>query len=288
MSEHLNNVKLENYQDKLFPYAYNILGSAEDAKDAVQDILEKYLSSQKKDIENVIGYLVKGVINQSINIKNRKKKIISGKTWLPEPIATEKADTNINREEIISYAMLVLLEGLSARERAVFILKEAFDYSHKDIANTLDLTIENARKLLSRSKRKLAVSKQGDNRLHSFPLSSSYLEKYIGVIKNGDTKALERMLSEEILLAADGGGEISVVRELTTGKSAVSNLLFYVYRTYLVLQTVKIAEVNHLPALLFYQDDKLVNCQVFEFDENNMKIKRIYSVIDPVKLKSLQ
>lgn len=275
---------MENYQAKLFPYAYNILGSSEDAKDAVQDVLLKYYSSVKAGIDNVTGYLVKGVINQSINIKNAKKKISPGQIWLPEPIATEYSDSGLNREEVISYSMLVVLEQLTPKERAVFILKEAFDYSHQEIAYIIGSTIENSRKLLSRAKGKLKGLKK-ENEYTTISNISSYMQGYINVIKNGDIKTLEKMLSEDVSLAADGGGKVSVVRELTTGRAATSDLILFVYKTYQLSQTVKIAEMNHQPALLFYEGNVLVNCQVFELDKNKFQIRNIYSVLDPDKLK---
>ncbi len=276
---------MKDYQKTLFPYAYNILGSAEDAKDAVQDVIVRYISMPKKDIENETGYLIKGVINQSINIKNRNKKITTDKVWLPEPLATETADSDINRNEIISYSMLVLLEYLNPKERAAFILKEAFDYSHEEIANTLSISVENSRKVLSRAKSKLDTSKE---KIDEVPLSASaYLENYINVIKNGDTKALEKMLSEEILVTADGGGKVNVVREITAGIQATSDLLFYLYNTYQKLFEIRHLTINHQPALLFYKDDKLINCQVFEFEADSKKIRRIYSVVDPDKLKNI-
>ncbi|TGV02974.1 sigma-70 family RNA polymerase sigma factor [Flavivirga rizhaonensis] len=279
----MTNLTLKNYQNILFPYAYNILGSVEDAKDAIQDVLIKHLSINKDHIENDIGYLVKSVINQSINIKKRRSKITSNRLWLPEPLSTETADNNIDSEEIISYSILVLLEKLTASERAVFILKEAFDYPHKDIAKTIDITIENSRKLLSRGKTKLA-NYQTTNLSYSAPLPS-YMESYIQTIKNGDMKRLEKMLSEDISLHADGGENIKVVRELTVGKSASLKLLFYVYKTYLELLSIKITQINHQPALLFYNKDILINCQVFDFENN--KIKSIFSIVDPNKLKLL-
>ena len=161
---------MKDYQKTLFPYAYNILGSSEDAKDAIQDVMTKYISAPKEEIENEVGYLIRGVINQSINIKSRNKKITTVKAWLPEPIATENADRDINRNEIISYSMLVLLEYLNPKERAAFILKEAFDYSHEEIANTLSISIENSRKLLSRGKTRLETPKE---KLNESSLSAS-------------------------------------------------------------------------------------------------------------------
>ena len=92
---------MKNYSDILFPYAYNILGSSADAKDIVLDILIKYLTVQKSHIENEIGFLTKSVINRSINVKKKKKTISAESVWLPEPITKEKADDNINKEEIL-------------------------------------------------------------------------------------------------------------------------------------------------------------------------------------------
>ena len=274
---------MKNYHDKLFPYAYNILGSSEDAKDAIQDILIKYLSIDKEHIENEIGYLIKSVINQSINLKKKKNKTTTSEIWLPEPISTEKTDDNINKEEILSYSMLALLEKLTAKERAAFILKEAFDYSHTEIAETIGFTIENSRKLLSRAKTKLDNYRTTSNKIHQ--KDTSQLKCYIEAVKNGDVTALEKLLSKDILLAADGGENIKVVRELTTGITNTSKLLLYVYRAFLTGLEIKISYINHQPAILFYQNGILYNCQVYELEK--MKIRSIYSIVDPKKLKSL-
>ncbi|WP_411030152.1 sigma factor-like helix-turn-helix DNA-binding protein [Spongiimicrobium sp. 3-5] len=272
---------MKNYHNKLFPYAYNILGSSEDAKDAIQDVLMKYLSIEKGHIKNETGYLIKAVTNQSINIKKRNQKIIANRMWLPEPISTEIADSNINGEEIISYSMLVLLEKLTAKERAVFILKNAFEYSHEEISLVIDSTIENSRKLLSRATKKISNSSIDTNQ----NTPTSFIKNYVHAIQNGDVSKLEKMLSEEISLHADGGKNIKVVRELTVGKAATLDLLFFVFKTHQKSLSVKISKINHQPALLFYKAKILINCQVFELEGN--KIKNIFSIIDPNKLKSL-
>lgn len=273
-----------NYQKRLFPYAYNILGSIDDANDAIQDVITKYISASKHGIENEIGYLIKAVINQSINIKKRNQKIEGNSMWLPEPVATEKADSNLQREEIISYSILVLLENLKPKERAVFILKEAFDYSHQEIAETLSFSIENSRKLLSRAKKIL----DGID-INSYPSSSvatDFLQKYIDIIKDGNVNALEKILSEDILVKTDGGGKVAIVSELVVGLKATIDLMMYVYDTYQKSFVIVSNTVNHQPALLFYNNGKLVNCQVFELEENLPKIKSIYSIVDPDKLKN--
>lgn len=274
---------MKNYNDILFPYAYNILGSSEDAKDTVQDVLVKYLSIDKRHIENEIGFLIKSVINQSINVKKKKKPVPADRVWLPEPISTEKADDNINKEEILSYSMLTLLEKLSATERAVFILKESFDYSHKDIAETIGCTIENSRKLLSRAKSKLNTTRNTSDK--AYQKDPSQLRHYIEAMKSGDVTTLEKLLAKDIQLAADGGDDVKVVKALTTGITDVSKLLLYVFRVFLTGLEMRISSINHQPAILYYQNKVLYNCQVFEIKK--MKIRSIYSIVDPQKLKSL-
>jgi len=113
----------ENYR-KLLTYSYNIVGSFEDAKDLVQDVIEKYISLDKSNIRDESNYLIKSTINHSINFKNRQnKKEIFGE-WLPEPISFDNTDTKLIKEQTATYTMLVLFEKLNPKERAVFILKE--------------------------------------------------------------------------------------------------------------------------------------------------------------------
>lgn len=278
------NAALEDYYSKLFPYAYNILGSSEDAKDAIQDVLEKYLSVKNRPVGNVTGYLIKAVINQSINIKKKKRRVTENNIWLPEPVSTERADDHLNRDEIISYSLLVLLEKLTPRERAVFILKEAFDYSHQEIAETINSTIENSRKLLSRARTKLDVPKRISTS-NSYLNTPDWLKKYIYTIRKGEVQDLKKMLADDISLAADGGGKVQVVREMTMGVSNVSDLLFHVFKTWQKSQNIQFSEMNHQPALLFYEGGILVNCQIFDVEESN--IRHIYSILAPDKLRSI-
>lgn len=274
---------MDNYQQFLFPYSYNILGSAEDAKDTIQDVMIRYLGRSDAKVENEQAYLVKGVINQSINVKKRRSREVSRQVWLPEPVATEQPDTLLVRKEVLSYSMLVLLEKLKPRERAIFILKEAFDYSHKEIAQTFECSVENARSILSRAKKKLSVYNTDDHLSNNTSRAQSFLHQYIEVIQSGDIKALEQLMSEDICIKADGGEKINVVREVTIGRSAAIDLMLYVYKAFQSSQTIRVSFLNHQPALLFYYGNRLKSCQVFAFADE--KISQIYSVIDPEKLR---
>ncbi|SMD37704.1 RNA polymerase sigma-70 factor, ECF subfamily [Reichenbachiella faecimaris] len=275
---------LNEYQKKLFPYAYNILGSVDDALDAVQDVMSKFEAIAQKGFQNEIGYLIRSVVNTAINIKQRNQRLRHG-VWLPEPISTDRADKNIEREEIIGYSMMVLLEHLNPKERAVFILKETFDYAHEEIADVLSITVNNSRKLLSRAKSTLQT-----HNLQRSPTEYSFnnsidLQEYIDIIKVGDVKALESKLNKDIVLIADGGKNVSVVRQFTSGIENVIKLITHLYDTYHKNYSYKTGIVNHQSAILFYQRQLLVNCQVFEV--NGDQITGIYSIVDPAKLKKL-
>jgi RNA polymerase sigma-70 factor (ECF subfamily) len=278
---------MKDYQSILFPYAYNILGSAEDAKDAIQDVVLKYTS---KDIqpENEKNYLIKGVINQAINIKRQKQKRQPGDTWLPEPISTETSDLGVELRELVSYSLLFLLERLNPKERAVFILREAFAYTHEEIAEALSITIENSRKLLSRANKKVQQKEKPGTNDKILKDHFRCLDQFVAAIRNKDMKALYQLFSEDITFHADGGKNIQVFRKYSSGIEEVATLMVYVHHTYQKNQTIRPAYVNHQPALLYYYCEKLVVCQVFEFAKYPSKINRISSVLDPLKLKNLQ
>lgn len=278
---------MENYQRILLPYAYNILGSVEDAKDAIQDVLSNFLASGREDIENVKGYLIKSVINQSVNMKNKRKRLSFEDNRLPEPFATEEADTDINLKDIVSYSLLILLEQLNPRERAVFILKEAFGYTHEEIAEVLSSNVEHSRKLLSRAKAKLNPARKSVKPWSQRNIHESMLEKYVHAIRSRDTSALENLLSRDIAYFADGGEKIKVIRKTCTGLHDVADLVIFSYHKFNAASSVVHTEINHQPALLYYQGTTLQACQVFDIPPGKSKIARIFTVVDPEKLRNL-
>ncbi len=281
------NFLMEDTRSLLKTYAYNILGSYEDAKDVVQDAYLKFSNMDTRAIENKKAYLIRTVVNLSINLKQRQKKFLPQYRgeWLPEPIATEKADTAITRKEILSYSLMVLLEKLNAIKRAVFILKEAFEYDHKEIAGVLNITEENSRKIFSRAKLDLKDAKTADSR--STP-DDDYLNKYLEVIYNGDTGQLENLLQHDVTAISDGGGKASAALRPISGKLKVTKFLFGIFKKfYRTTEEARIEQgnINHHPALLYYHNNTLLTCQIFDFKNGN--ISRIWFIRNPDKLQSL-
>lgn len=275
---------LNTLSKKLFPYAYNILGNIDDCQDVIQDVLIKFNEKEVSSISNQNAYLIKSVINQSINLKKKNDRERQQKIVLPEPIVTNQGESKIELDQILNYSMLVLLDTLNTKERAVFLLKEAFDYEHDEIAEILEISVENSRQILTRAKKKLKLRKP--DIATSSAKDRKCLEKYVDAIRKGDVKTLEQMLSDEVQVLADAGSKLQAVAEMTSGIDDTIKLMTYVYEYYQKDLEIKIEEINHQSALLFYRGTTLINCQIFELNPNG-KITSIFSVVDPEKLMKI-
>ncbi|PPA82061.1 hypothetical protein C4A75_20000 [Brevibacillus laterosporus] len=159
-----NNLKVEELYLSFKPYlisiAYRMLGSLTDAEDIVQDTFIKLQGSDIPQINNVKSYLSKMVTNRCINeIKSvRKKREAYLGTWLPEPIVHGQLvdpSEKMIQDDSLSYALIILMEKLSAMERAVYVLRKAFQFEHPEISSMLNITEVNCRKIFSRAKKKI-------------------------------------------------------------------------------------------------------------------------------------
>lgn len=273
------------YYKKLLTYAYNIVGSYEDAKDLVQDVLEKYITLDKSNIRHESNFLIKSTINHAINFKTRQSKREVFGEWLPEPVSFENADTKLIKDETATYTMLVLLEHLNPKERAAFILKEGFNYSHSEIAELLEISTENSRQLLSRANKQLKGGKYLPQKQHS-SIHTETLGKYQSALAQGNIRELEHLLVSDIKLNADGGTKVQVIKGTEVGKTATATLLVYVQQQFLLDKKFSFQFFNHQPAICFWDDDKLYNCHILQLNNDGL-IQEIYSIVDPEKLKNL-
>lgn len=264
----------------LTTYAYNITGSLEDARDLVQDAYVQLMQTQAS-VENLRAYLVRTVINLSINKKTQRKRTVYPGEWLPEPVITEQPDSSLLTDDVLRYSLLVLLERLNPRERAVFILREAYDYAYDEIATVLDISAANARQLLSRARKQVQ---------HPPPAPASqppaeFLQKYLTVMRQGDATRLEKMLFEDVTATSDGGGKVVSARQPVYGREAVLAMIMGMFKKFYHSSEVRPGLVNHQPALFYYYNGKVSNCQVFTLDETG--ITEVYFIRNPNKLKVL-
>jgi RNA polymerase sigma-70 factor (ECF subfamily) len=200
--------KFVHIRPRLFGIAYRMLASIGDAEDIVQDVWARWQTHDRDSVRDTTAFLVtmttRLAINATQTARARRETYVG--PWLPEPVDTS-ADPELGAErgEALETAVLVLLEKLPPTERAAFVLREAFDYPYRRIAEILQTTEVNARKLCSRARRNLAAQRR---RSVDASHQRKLLAAFVSAAQVGDLAALESVLAEDIASYSDGGGAV--------------------------------------------------------------------------------
>jgi len=244
----------ESYRPYLFSIAYRMLGSAMDAEDMVQETYLRYQTTPAEPIRSLKAYLTTIIIRlcmDQLQLARRKREVYVG-PWLPEPILTTTTTSSgdpaelVDREESISLAFLVLLEQLQPFERAVFLLREVFEYPFAEIASMLGKSEAACRRSCSRAKQHLKEHRP------RFPASPEthreLLSGYFQAVETGEMTALQNLLAEEVTLWADSGGKVkgAALRPIS-GRDAVARFSVGTQRFLPENYRMEIAEVNGQP-----------------------------------------
>ncbi|GIP59668.1 RNA polymerase sigma-70 factor [Paenibacillus woosongensis] len=223
----------EKYRRLLFTLAYQLTGSAADAEDAVQEVFLKVYAMNTDHIEEPKAYLCKMVTNRCLDLlrSSRKRREQYVGPWLPEPVPTPEEDAlqTLMRNELLSYAMLVLLERLSPAERAVFVLREALGFDYFEIAGLLDKSEANCRKLMSRARGKMGADAAGilNNREAT---GQRWVQAFLQALEQGNMDVLLAMLTEDVVVLSDGGGKVAAAVRPITSRDHVSRFLLGLMR----------------------------------------------------------
>lgn len=213
----------ESVRPRLFGLAYRMLGSAAEAEDIVQDAWLRWQGADRSAVIDPPAFLATTTTRLAITFtqsaRSRRETYIG--PWLPEPIDTE-GDPRLGAEraEALEFAVLLLLEKLSATERAAYILREAFDYSYDQIAQTIRSTEANARQLVTRARKHIS---DGRRRAVSSIEQKRLLNAFIVASQKGDLPALEKLFTSDVISYADGGGALHVARLPVEGRDRVAN-----------------------------------------------------------------
>ncbi|RCW46402.1 RNA polymerase sigma-70 factor [Paenibacillus prosopidis] len=290
-----NNIEdlYKTYKPHLFSIAYRMLGSRSDAEDMVQDLFISIHGYLNDNVNNIKSYLSKMMINRCLNeLKSVRKKSISYVgNWLPEPtvqfIDNSPLD-NVERHDTISYAFLILMDKLTPLERAVFILKEVFAYEHSEIGEMFNKSEVNCRKIFSRVKKKVDLSSPKDEMLSSHLLEEKELvNRFISAISNGNIQPLVDMLTEDVILIADGGGKVSAATHPIYSRERVLEILKALSSSRFPESKAQLVEVNDQPGILLTKEGTPTGVICFEWDVQTMTIQRIYIIVNPDKLQCL-
>src|SRR5206468_539892 len=275
----------------LFSIAYRMLGSASDAEDVLQDAWLRYSGVDRSTIRSpralATTIVTRLCLDRLKSARATREEYIG--PWLPEPVLTsevEGADAMLQRSESVTLAFLVLLEKLSPEERAVFLLKEVFEYGHAEIAEMLGTTVENSRQLLHRGKARLA---EGRPRLTGTTASRrAVAERFARAFSSGDGSELATLLARDVGMWSDGGGKASAARRPLIGRDQVLNFLLGLHRTAQTLGiasrdvSLTIEDVNCEPALVLRIGQRLESLFVFSIDDETVSGIRV--VRNPDKL----
>jgi RNA polymerase sigma-70 factor (ECF subfamily) len=280
----------ETYRTYLFAIAYRMLGSAMDAEDMVQETYLRYQSTPKDAIGSLKAFLttiISRLCVDQLHLARRQREQYLG-PWLPEPIITADSREVINpeerveKEESISMAFLLLLEQLQPVERAVFLLREVFDYDYAEIASFLGKSEVACRQWFSRAKKHL-----GDHRPR-FPASpdtqKQLLTGFLRAIQTGEMTPLMGMLAEEVTMWTDGGGKVKgAATRPITGREAVARFSLAASERFLPEGArVELAEVNGQPGLIIRVGERAYRVMTIEVEAQQIRAIRI--IANPEKL----
>lgn len=182
---------------RLFGIAYRVLGSAMEAEDVVQDVWLRWQRTDRSVVVNPVAFLSSATTRLAINVAQsarvRRETYIG--PWLPEPVDTSSdPEVGAQRAEALELALLLLLEKLNPSERAAYVLREAFDYGYAEIAEILDLTAVNVRKIVSRARKHLSAEQREsvDAAEHR-----RLLDAFVTAARTGDLASLEALLAPD-------------------------------------------------------------------------------------------
>lgn len=281
----------EAARPRLFALAYRLLGSAGEAQDAVQDTFLRWHQADRAAVVTPAAWLTRVLTNLCLNrltsVRARREEYPG--RWLPEPVLTAPGPPELaERTESVSLGLLVLLEKLTPAERAVFVLHEAFDYPHREIAEILGGTEAGAQQLLSRARRHL-----GEPFRRPVPPDGRWrtlVERFLAAARGGDREALEDLLAADVTAWTDGGGRLPAARHPIEGVARVVRYLtgWFPRIDALAGRSVRtdIAEVNGAPAILLIIEGALLGVLAPDVGADG-RIRGLRTVINPDKLAFL-
>ncbi|MGK5630983.1 RNA polymerase sigma-70 factor [Streptomyces sp. URMC 123] len=268
----------------LFTIAYEMLGSAADAEDVLQESYLRWSAVDPATVEHPRAYLVRVVTRQALNhlrtVKARREEYVG--TWLPEPILTapDVSDDAILAESV-SMAMMLVLETLNPTERAVFVLHDVFGYPHGEIAASIGKSEVTVRQIAHRARRHVHA-----RRRRFEPDSQAaweIVQRFLFAATTGEVESLMDLLAPDVVQFSDGGGKVVAARRPLTGRAEV--LRFVLGMAGAIAAThIERATYNGMPAARFLTDGELDWLVAFEIDEG--RITALYGMRNPDKLRT--
>lgn len=274
-----------NHRNLLFTIAYEMLGSAADAEDVLQETWLKWAGVEHDMVENHRAYLVRIVTRQALSrlrTLGRRKESYVG-SWLPEPLLTAPdVAEDVELADSVSMAMMLVLETLTPTERAVFVLREVFDLDYDEIATAVDKNPAAVRQIAHRARSHVAARRPRE--VVTQAETREALAAFQRATETGDLQALLNLLAPDVVFLGDGGGVKQAVARPVVGASKVARMLLGGL-TKVTGWEMEPAQVNGYPALIFKFEGQLDTVIALRID--NGLISGLYAVRNPAKLSHM-
>jgi RNA polymerase sigma-70 factor (ECF subfamily) len=275
------------HRNLLFTVAYEMLGSAADAEDALQETWLRWVEVDLEQVRDQRAYLVRIATRQALNrlrtISRRKESYVG--PWLPEPLLTAPdVAQDMELAESVSMAVMLVLETLSPTERAVFVLREVFDIGYDEIAASVDKTPAAVRQIAHRARRH--VDARRPREVVSQSERREALESFMRALEGGDLQGLLDVLAPEVVYMGDGGGVKHAALRPVVGADKVARLLVGGLGRNLIPITFGPTMVNGSPALAVHLDGQLDGIMAARVEGG--RITGLYFVRNPEKLSHVE
>lgn len=272
----------------LFSIAYRMLGSVMDAEDMVQETFLRWQDAPVDDIRSPKSYLSTVItrlcIDQLKSARTQREQYIG--PWLPEPLITEETsdlDEHLALADSVSMAFLVMLERLSPLERAVFLLREVFDYPYSEIALIVDRSEANCRQMVHRAREHVRT---GD---HRFDISPEQLDemsaRFMKATTEGDMDALIALLTDDVTVWSDGGGKVAAALNPIYGPEKVARFFIKLAEKMPASTQMRLAHVNERPGFIVWMGNHVDHVAEVSFRDGRIDALRI--VRNPDKLRHI-
>jgi len=274
------------HRNLLFTVAYQLLGSAADAEDVLQETWLKWVGVDLGGVRDQRAYLVRITTRQALmrlRALGRRKESYVG-PWLPEPLlTTPDVAEDAELADSVSMAMLLVLETLTPAERAVFVLREVFGLGYDEIAETVGKSPATVRQIAHRARSHVAARRpRGDV---SPATTRDALEAFRRAVETGDLRDLLGILAPDVVFLGDGGGVVQAVLSPVVGAGDVAGLLAAGLGNF-AAGTLQAAQVNGYPALILRRDGEVDTVLAVRVDDG--LVTGLYAVRNPEKLSRLE
>ena len=272
----------------LFTIAYEILGSATEADDVLQDSYLRWAGVDLSTVRDTKSYLARLVTRQALNAlraQARRREEYVG-PWLPEPLLQDDQDASADvvLAESVSMAMLVLLETLSPDERAVFVLREVFGFDYGEIADAVGKPAPTVRQVAHRAREHVHARRKRFDDVNP-ERNAQITGQFLATAASGDVEALLAMLAPDAVWTADSGGKATAARKPVVGALKVARAIAGLLRKTQGQLRVEMVTCNSAPAVLLYLDEHLEGVITLEIVDG--KITNFYAMRNPDKLVAL-